>query len=1194
MNRKFTKQYPLTKTLRFELRPYGKTAISLEKSGIKQTDKERHENFKELKKWFDKLYRQFIDESLEVVELPLEELKAFVATPKADDPSHKALRKHFIAAFTATRKKWQIGTKDPLSPESIIQILEQKFPEANAIAGQFKGFTTYIRPFYDNRQHMFGDAGKAAQIATRAIDENLPIFLANIERAKLFAGFDVPGFDRFHTQFELEGYGDYLSQGRINAYNAAIGEINSIINELRQRLEKAESRKLPLLRPLYKQILSDRPTYIELLETSEQLKELVGNLLSEAEKSDLLFSDISHSFFEGNTQLSHIYVKRTALNTMANAWFGDWAFAYTVAPKKGDDKQDTFISVAAVLQGLDAAEGTVEELFNTNDVEVAAAIKIGTVSRTFWDIWRSKLHLAKQTEEVKRQEAKAINNYASEDQIAILKGWLDARKSVEQMLRWWQLEHKCEVVTELERDETFYALLDKWYGANLTDAEQKKYIDFFEAYNKIRNFLTKKLYSVDKWKLNFNASNLLGGWDKNKEKENLGVLLLHQGKYFLVVINKEAKTTVFEPNKNPSLYHPDNAGWQKIDYKFLPTPHMMLPKTFFAKGNIRTVQNPKGWFDPPSEEIVRINQQKTFKKEDLVKADLVAWIDSMKLRLSQHPEWNVFTFDFKVSSAYEDVSDFYFDVARAAYKLSFLDINSARLNEMVENDEIFLFEVTNKDLRNTKSESHPNIHTLYLKLLLSESNTRQNIKMKLNGEAEIFFRPKSFEVEHEQRKGVEVIKHRRFTRDLIQFHVPVTINFGTREIVNSRFNANLNEVLRVSKSLRVIGIDRGEKHLAYVAICDEQGRLVEAPKSLNVLEGVDYYGKLTDRAKNRDDARKGWQAIQQIKDLKTGFVAHAAKYIADLAIKHNAIIALENLNFGFKRGRLRIEHANYQRFEGALLSKLQYYVDKVIPDEEPGGAANGLQLVPSKIGPGNTKSSTQVGRVLFVKAAYTSAIDPITGFRRCFTLDEAAPLEQVLRGFEKIYFDAGTQSYHFIFSWSNLAAAISKKSKNAYPSKVWTITADVDRLRFRKNAKGGGETENLNPNEVLQRCLGEADFDVRSSDLKNLLLKSHLSARFRKDFYFAFNLITQLRNVHSKENLDYILSPVIGSQFDSRNKLNGYDWNGDANGALNIARKGVLILGHIQSSLPGEKLDWQHINSDAAWDEWYSNIYKIN
>ena len=49
-----------------------------------------------------------------------------------------------------------------------------------------------------------------------------------------------------------------------------------------------------------------------------------------------------------------------------------------------------------------------------------------------------------------------------------------------------------------------------------------------------------------------------------------------------------------------------------------------------------------------------------------------------------------------------------------------------------------------------------------------------------------------------------------------------------------------------------------------------------------------------------------------------------------MVIDYNAIIVMEDLNKGFKRGRFKVERQVYQKFENMLISKLNYLVFKSV------------------------------------------------------------------------------------------------------------------------------------------------------------------------------------------------------------------------------------------------------------------------
>ncbi len=65
----FTSLYPLSKTLRFELIPIGKTQEHIEKKRIISEDEIRAERYKEMKATIDKFHKWFIEKALKQVKL---------------------------------------------------------------------------------------------------------------------------------------------------------------------------------------------------------------------------------------------------------------------------------------------------------------------------------------------------------------------------------------------------------------------------------------------------------------------------------------------------------------------------------------------------------------------------------------------------------------------------------------------------------------------------------------------------------------------------------------------------------------------------------------------------------------------------------------------------------------------------------------------------------------------------------------------------------------------------------------------------------------------------------------------------------------------------------------------------------------------------------------------------------------------
>ena len=70
-------------------------------------------------------------------------------------------------------------------------------------------------------------------------------------------------------------------------------------------------------------------------------------------------------------------------------------------------------------------------------------------------------------------------------------------------------------------------------------------------------------------------------------------------------------------------------------------------------------------------------------------------------------------------------------------------------------------------------------------------------------------------------------------------------------------------------------------------------------------------------------------------------------------------------------------------------------------------------------------------------------------------------------------------------------------------------------------------------------------------------------------------LLLQMRNSITNSEEDYLLSPVADESshfFDSRENVEILPNNADANGAYNIARKGLWVIRRIQETAENEKI----------------------
>ena len=94
---------------------------------------------------------------------------------------------------------------------------------------------------------------------------------------------------------------------------------------------------------------------------------------------------------------------------------------------------------------------------------------------------------------------------------------------------------------------------------------------------------------------------------------------------------------------------------------------------------------------------------------------------------------------------------------------------------------------------------------------------------------------------------------------------------------------------------------------------------------------------------------------------------------------------------------------------------------------------------------------------------------------------------------------------------------------------------------------------------------------------------SQTDSQVFKNLMGLMKLLLQMRNSKTNSEVDYLLSPVADEQghfFDSREGIENLPNNADANGAYNIARKGLWAIRKIQDTPEEEKLSLAVTNKE--------------
>lgn len=1236
----FTHLYPLSKTLRFELKPIGKTLEHIHAKNFLGQDETLADMYQKVKAILDDYHRAFIADMMSEVQLTrlaefYDVYLQFRKTPK-DDALQKQLKALQMTLRKEIVKPIGKGGKckdgyDRLFGAKLFRdgkelgdlakfIIAQESESSLKLAqiAHFEKFSTYFTGFHDNRKNMYSDEEKHTAIAYRLIHENLPRFIDNLQillnvKQRHSALYDkienklsVNGLD-LSLASKLDGYHHLLTQEGITAYNALLGGIsgeagshkiqgvNELINtHYNQHCQKSE--RIAKLRPLHKQILSD----------GMGVSFLPNKLMDDAELCQAvnefyrhyadIFTQVQSVFakFE-DYRKDGIYVEHKNLTELSKRVFDDFGlliraldgyyvdviypkFNEKLAQAKTDSAKNKLLKgkekFIKTTHSLAQLEQVIEHYTAKNDDVLVQSDKLVQYFKhglAVADNPIQKMHNSHSTIKGflecerpagERSLTKAKANKSPE--IRQLKELLDNALNVVHFAKLLTTKTTLD-----NQDSNFYGEFGALYD---------ELVKIAMLYNRVRDYVSQKSFSTEKYKLNFGNPTLINGWDLNKEKDNFGVILQKEGCYYLALLDKDHKK-VFDnaPNAGKKTY-------QKMVYKLLPGPNKMLPKVFFAKSNLD--------YYNPSAKLLEKYAQGTHKKGDNFNLkDCHALIDFFKASIDKHPEWQHFGFEFSPTSSYKDLSDFYREVEPQGYRVKFIDIDADYVDDLVEQGRLYLFQIYNKDFA-PKAHGKPDLHTLYFKALFSDDNLANPI-YKLNGEAEIFYRKASLKLSETtiHRAGealdnknpnnpkvrkfdYDIIKNKRYTQDKFMLHVPITMNFGVQDIGIKGFNQKVNVTLHDTQAVNVIGIDRGERHLLYLTVINHQGEILEQ-HSLNDIttvsaDGVQMttpYQKILDkREKERLAARVDWGEIETIKELKSGYLSYVVHQVSQLMLKYNAIVVLEDLNFGFKRGRFKVEKQVYQKFENALIKKLNHLVLKDKMGDDIGSVKNALQLTNNF---SDLKSiGKQTGFLFYVPAWNTSKIDPVTGFVDLLkpSYENVAQSQAFFGKFDKICYNVDKGYFEFHVDYVNF----TDKARNS--RQKWVICSHGDkRYVYEKpiNNKQGA-TVTINVNERLKKVFVRFGIDVKQPSLVEQICQN-ADKKLHQELIYLLRVLLAMRYSNTQSGEDFILSPVAnqdGVFFNSADvpEDGTLPKDADANGAFHIALKGLWALQQIQNS----------------------------
>ena len=1262
------------KTLRNELRPTPLTMKHIKQKGIITEDEYKTQQSLELKRIADGYYRDYITHKLnDTNNLDFRNLfEAIEEKYKKNDKDNRdkldlveKSKRGEIAKLLSADDNFKSMFEAKLITQLLPVYVEQNYigedkEKALETIALFKGFTTYFTDYFNIRKNMFKENGGASSICYRIVNVNASIFYDNLKTfmcIKEKAETEIALIEEELTElldswrlehiFSEDYYNELLAQKGIDYYNQICGDVNKHMNlYCQQNKLKANVFKMTKLQ---KQIMGISEKAFEIppmYQNDEEVYAAFNGFISRLEEVKLI-DRLGNVLQNSNIyDTAKIYINARCYTNVSSYVYGGWGviesaierYWYNTIAGKGQSKakkiekakkDNKFMSVKELDSIVSDYEPDYFNASNMDDDNSGRAFSGHGVLGYFNKMSKLLANMSLHT----------ITYDSGDSLIENKETALNIKKDLDDIMsiyHWLQTFIIDEVV---EKDNAFYAELEDIYY---------ELENVVTLYDRIRNYVTRKPYSTQKFKLNFASPTLASGWSRSKEFDNNAIILLRNNKYYIAIfnVNNKPDKQIIKGSEEQRL----STDYKKMVYNLLPGPNKMLPWVFIKSNTGKRDYNPSSYILEGYEKNRHIKSSGNFDINYC--HDL---IDYYKACINKHPEWKNYGFKFKETTQYNDIGQFYKDVEKQGYSISWAYISEADINRLDEEGKIYLFEIYNKDL-SSHSTGKDNLHTMYLKNIFSEDNLK-NICIELNGNAELFYRKSSMKrnithkkdtvlvnktyineagvrvsltdedyikvynyynndyvidvekdkklVEILERIGhrknpIDIIKDKRYTEDKYFLHFPITINYG---VDDENINAKMIEYIAKHNNMNVIGIDRGERNLIYISVINNKGNIIEQ-KSFNLVNNYDYKNKLKNMEKTRDNARKNWQEIGKIKDVKNGYLSGVISKIARMVVDYNAIIVMEDLNRGFKRGRFKVERQVYQKFENMLISKLNYLVFKEKKADENGGILKGYQLTYLP------KSALQIGKqcgcIFYVPAAYTSKIDPATGFINIFDFKKYSgsainakvkDKKEFLMSMNSIrYVNEGSAEYEKIGHRQLFAFSFDYNNFKTYnvsiPVNEWTTYTYGERIKkLYKDGRWSG-SEVLNLTEDLIELMEQYGIEYKDGhDIREDI--SHMdemrNAYFICNLFEKFKYTVQLRNSKSEaegDDYDRLVSPVLNSHngfFDSSDYKENeksddiiddkqiMPKDADANGAYCIALKGLYEINKIKENWSDDK-----------------------
>lgn len=1229
MINEFTGLYPVTKTLQFRLLPVGRTEENLRKDKVLECEYQRSNSVENVKKLMKNYHQAFISKSLEACRLDWTALEdaimAFRAdASKTDDLNMQltAYREKLAAYFKSCDGYKHLATSGTLIKE-LARTAEND--ESAAAVKDLSGYTSLLFNFTAAMLKIYNSDDKANRIAHRLVNVNYMRFAANLCAAEeVYAILEEAGLipDALTEVSEYaykNAYNKCLTPEGIAAYNLSIGELNQALNELLQQqpqLAEAEPALKRKFLALYKLPMAEDAVSYDKFETYDEMKQAVSAFKE-------LFGSIPASLidvFSGRYDNGKIYIAGKELSRASVLIAGgqEWALIENAL-------QDWYGRPYLKNGKLPSSS---KNLVKRKMAQLAFSFK--DIQTALSDFETSQYSLSVLFEKYNAlydayitAENKLFFKEFDDKSILAVKNYLD---SVNEIRRFLKIFDAPEIYA---KDQGFYGIVDDI---------SEKLADFVSLYNKVRNYLTKKPYGKEKLSLKFFSPAFGTGWDANKINQALTTIFVHDGKYYLGVVNKNDKpdfdALVAEKSDKPC--------YQRMVYKTFDIvkqlPRLSFTKAVkehFAESDDDYILDGPNFVHPlpvPKEIYLQSFTENGDKLPDTAKKYGKAYLDmsgdytgyySAILKriaftrkfLAAYKSTAIYDLGFlKDDAEYQQWKDFTDDVQTALYKIRWESIPEDAINGLVESGKLYLFEIYSAGLSKADAKKS-DVQAKLFKALFTDAGQKT---VKLLGGCEVYFRPATLPVKVTHPKGsVLVNKHlingktmpEEVYREIYRYLnkksgelSPLAKQLLDKELVKHRIapydiikNKRFTEDQYSIHIPVAINYNSTKPHYLNMQVLD----LIRRDSSVNIL-GINrgtrnllYVTVINQRGEILySRSLNDFDGIDYRDKL---LVKEAA--IKKAAANWQTIDSLKNLKEGYlsramgEIARLMIKFnavcvlenlsSNFRNSGSGLLAKANLY---------KGFETSLIKKLNCLILNGQCAADEEITGLQMTRSFETlEKAGRQSGW--VFMLDPAyiSSVDPVT-GFANLF------SFRKVTTIRQKAEFLSKFKSIAYlremdafdfafdygdfginycgPVSCWIASSDVERIE-RVTSCGKTSFEYVLPTLLLKKLFEENNVDYKTG--KNLIDVITSDSQLTAGVFKVLQSILRMYNYDRDKDNDFVSSPVMG-RFDTRN--DGKLHNPDELAAYNMARKGLMIFKRAQASEPGSKVDFFIRNDD--------------